>query len=312
MYQIATEHCGKYEVLTLHNSEQKHTLKIVPHKGACVYDLILHGRCVYDGYPNFEELDKLKWSRGVLLTPFPNRTEAGKYTFAGKSYQFPINNEATGTAIHGFLREMSFTVKNTETAKNFASVTCTTEYAGDRAYYPFPFRATVVYTLHDERGLDFHLSVENSGDSALPAGLGWHPYFSISDTVNDCELSLPPLQMVEIDENMIPTGNLLPFHFFDKRSPIEDFVSDNCFLLNTDEPVAEVRLHSAHGTLTYRQNTDYPYLQIFTPPHRQSIAFEPMTCNVNALNNGDGLQILQPGEQTELKCSVNFAPVRNL
>ena len=33
----------------------------------------------------------------------------------------------------------------------------------------------------------------------------------------------------------------------------------------------------------------FPFFQVFTPPHRESIALEPMTCNVDAFNNGQGL-----------------------
>ena len=38
------------------------------------------------------------------------------------------------------------------------------------------------------------------------------------------------------------------------------------------------------------------FLQVFTPPHRQSIALEPMTCNIDAFNNQDGLKMLAPKE----------------
>ncbi|MCB0643138.1 MAG: hypothetical protein KDC44_15925, partial [Phaeodactylibacter sp.] len=40
----------------------------------------------------------------------------------------------------------------------------------------------------------------------------------------------------------------------------------------------------------------YNFLQVFTPDHRQSIAIEPMTCNVDAFNNREGLIVLKPGE----------------
>ncbi|MCY7409991.1 MAG: hypothetical protein LH473_06945, partial [Chitinophagales bacterium] len=38
------------------------------------------------------------------------------------------------------------------------------------------------------------------------------------------------------------------------------------------------------------------YLVCYTPSNRDSIAIEPLTANVDAFNNGEGLTILQPGE----------------
>jgi aldose 1-epimerase len=48
---------------------------------------------------------------------------------------------------------------------------------------------------------------------------------------------------------------------------------------------------------------------IFTPPdeNRDCIAIEPMSCNTNAFNNGDGLTILEPGEKFKGKYGVSLA-----
>jgi aldose 1-epimerase len=43
----------------------------------------------------------------------------------------------------------------------------------------------------------------------------------------------------------------------------------------------------------------YPYLQIYTPPHRQSIAIENLSAAPDAFNNGMNLQILAAGEQAK-------------
>ena len=41
----------------------------------------------------------------------------------------------------------------------------------------------------------------------------------------------------------------------------------------------------------------YPYLQIFTPPHRNSIAIENLSAAPDALNSFKGLQVLEPQER---------------
>ncbi|MGB0929923.1 MAG: hypothetical protein ACPGVB_04055, partial [Chitinophagales bacterium] len=48
--------------------------------------------------------------------------------------------------------------------------------------------------------------------------------------------------------------------------------------------------------LTYFQDKVFPYFQIYIPPHRKSIAIEPMNCNIDAFNNGEGLTLLKVGQ----------------
>lgn len=45
----------------------------------------------------------------------------------------------------------------------------------------------------------------------------------------------------------------------------------------------------AHTLAVVASSSLFPFFQVFTPPMRDSIALEPMTCNVNAFENGDGL-----------------------
>jgi aldose 1-epimerase len=41
-------------------------------------------------------------------------------------------------------------------------------------------------------------------------------------------------------------------------------------------------------------NSHYPYLQIYTPPHRKSIALENLSGAPDCFNNGMGLLMLPP------------------
>ena len=47
-----------------------------------------------------------------------------------------------------------------------------------------------------------------------------------------------------------------------------------------------------------------PFFQVFTPPHGESIALEPMSCNVDAFNNGEGLVALEPGKEWKAKMEI--------
>lgn len=306
MYNLTVEKLGKYKIYCLSSKETGFSVKFVPEKGATISDLRLNQKQIYDGYTTFEDLDNLAWGRGILLAPFPNRLEKGKYSFEGIEYQFPINDLDTGSALHGFVSQLEFNVGELETNEENGSIICHTSYAGEYDYFPFPFTAKVQYILEDRMGFSLKFSVTNSGNSNMPIGLGWHPYFSLSEDVNKTTLQLPKVEMVEIDKNMIPTGKKTPFQLFEQANKVDDFVLDNCFKLNAEKPLASVIVKGEKGKLTYSQSTDTPFLQIFTPPHRKSIAIEPMTCNVDAFNNGEGLTILKPKETITLTCEVKL------
>lgn len=306
MYKISIEKLGIHDIYSLSDENSDFVLKFVPEKGATISDLRLNNQNIYDGYTKIEDLETLSWGRGILLAPFPNRLKEGKYSFEGKNYQFPINNPETGTALHGFISLLKFTLGEVEINDQSGSVSCHTLYDGRFEYFPFPFKAEVKYSLDNKDGFKLRLSIVNCGEKNMPIGLGWHPYFNLDENVNDTILKLPKLDIVEIDENMIPTGNIEPFTIFEKATKLEDFVLDNCFLLDKKSKSATVVLEGEKGRLTYTQKTDIPYLQVFTPPHRKSIALEPMTCNVDAFNNGQGLKILKPNETIELVCQVKL------
>jgi aldose 1-epimerase len=306
MYTLRVEKIGKYEIFCLSDETSNSYVKFVPEKGAIISDLRLNNRNIYDGYESFEDLDSLSWGRGILLAPFPNRLRHGKYSFEGTDYQFPINDKGTGTALHGFISQSSFELGKVETNEKSASVSCHTIYDGKHTYFPFPFKAEVQYKIDDKGEFRMHFSIMNTGRSNMPVGLGWHPYFNLSKKVNDTVLKLPSLDIIEIDKNMIPTGEKNSFIVFESPTKIDHFVLDNCFKLDEESKLAKVVLEGEYGRLTYTQNTDIPYLQVFTPPHRQSIALEPMTCNVDAFNNGDGLKILAPNDIIILECQINL------
>ena len=53
---------------------------------------------------------------------------------------------------------------------------------------------------------------------------------------------------------------------------------------------------SAGIALDIYAEQNYPYLQMYTPPHRNSIAIENLSGTPDCFNNGMGLMELAPGE----------------
>jgi aldose 1-epimerase len=311
MFYHKIEPFGAFEKHTFSNDDGD-AFVVVPQFGACLLDLQFNHLCVLDGYATPDEMVANNWSKNIILLPYPNRLRDGQYVYDGTTYQFELTNVDTQNSIHGFGKDAPMTVKTVWIQSNSAGLTCVWAYNGHHAAYPFPFTAEITMIL---RGGNFEMSMSVTNDSKvdIPVGLGWHPYFKMSEKSNDSSLHIPDCQIISIDDRMLPTGEKEDFHAFTHLSKIDHAILDNGFLIKNQTKDAETILASEHGQLTFWQETGYRkwnFLQVFTPPHRKSVAIEPMTCNIDAFNNGDGLVMLKPAENMAGTFGVRFRKKR--
>lgn len=314
MYNHKAEKFGKFSKYTLQNEATGNAFSIVPECGACVLEVILDGQSIIDGHKTADDLLKNDWYKSACLFPFPNRLKQGKYIFEGKTYRFPINDKANQNALHGFGTNEYFKIINIDCTEKEAEIHCRHQNKGSHPAYPFAFSFDVKMIIADPGSLSLEFIFKNEDQQKIPVGLGWHPYFNCFEKAEQVFLQMPDCQIVETDEFGIPTNERFDYHYFQKKKKIGMVVLDNAFYLKNQQNRAEVRLFSEFGKLTYWQETGpqkFNYLQIFTPWHRRSIAIEPMTCNIDAFNNGDGLIVLNPGEQFSCQFGFSFEAGRN-
>ncbi len=305
MYELVKTPFGKYTRYTLQHPATGHSFSIVPERGANLLDLTIAGQPILDGYQTPEDLEVAKFGKSALLFPFPNRLDRGKYKWQGKTYQFPINNAATENAIHGFVRDEAFEVDYVFLARDHASISCSFAYDGGRDYYPFPFILEIEFMLHDSGNFTVEVACRNSHTGAIPIGFGWHPYFRLTERVDDHVLQLPACEQVAIQERMIPTGKRNAFDDFLRKKPVGRAVLDTCFRVSKPEGAYKLVLENKGQRLKVQASArQFPYFQVFTPPHRSSVALEPMSCNVDAFNNGQGLITLEPEKEWKGKMSI--------
>ena len=241
-----------------------------------------------------------------LLFPFPNRLANGAYEFEGKDYQFAHNDFGRPNALHGLIFDKKFTLTDQGKDHSKAWATARLMESGENASYPFPFAFEVTYTLSD-KALSLELTVTNRGNTSMPFGIGWHPYFNLEQEISQCSLKLPVCREVEVDDLLIPNGKKSPSTCFDGYRSLDGLVLDTCFEISEleEENSVFVKLND-HQNLEVWQDKNHPYIQVFTPGDGQTIAIEPMTCGINALNTGEGLQKLAPGNSTTVCCGVRL------
>ncbi len=140
----------------------------------------------------------------------------------------------------------------------------------------------------------------------MPLADGWHPYFKLGESIDDCLLQFNSETMVQFDESLIPTGKKLIDRRFYRSCLIKDIQLDNCFELNNYEDQPRCFLSKSNITLAIEPDASYPYLQVYTPPHRKSIAIENLSGAPDAFNNGMGLIILHPQEKKVFKTAYQI------
>ncbi len=116
--------------------------------------------------------------------------------------------------------------------------------------------------------------------------------------VDECFLEINSKQQVEFDNELIPTGKLISDDRFVQPISLQNIELDNCFKLNNNT-TSNCILKGKKLSLEISSNPNYPYLQIYTPPHRQSIAIENLSAAPDAFNNKMGLIYLEPNSRIE-------------
>ena len=272
---------------------------------ALISDLKIKGQSIISGPKTDEEIVDNSSYKSSYLLPFPNRLKGGRFEFEEQTYQFKINDEVGQNALHGINIDTPF-VMTDESASGALRLCFEQSYEGDQVSFPFPFKFTVILNL-DRHKCELSLQVQNKGQKSMPIGLGWHPYFTLQDSINDYKLCIPKCKEIVLDDRLLPTGKKIQFDDFSKPKQIGEVNFDKTFLFVKDADFTSVTLENDEYKLRYFQETrdqKFNYLQVYTPDDRKTIALEPMSCNVDGFNNKEGLRVLAPGKKFKARCGV--------
>lgn len=273
---------------------------VVTEVGATLRSLTVDGAQVLW---TFGEDEAPRGSMGRQLLPWPNRIRDGRYTFEGVSRQLPITEVERLTALHGLGESRPWNLSECTDD----SVTLTT------TYYPQPgwdgiLEARITHRLDDE-GLTVIMEAANLGRVAFPFGYGAHPY--IAADLSTARLTIPFRRELRVDaERLLPLslGPVSAEHDFTLGRVVGDTTFDTAFVDPVD--VWEITVESRGRRVTMWADDSLPWAQVFTPPSRDALAIEPMTCGPDAFNLGpthDSLRVLQPGEATHSMWGIRIS-----
>ena len=314
MFSIINKTENGFDKVLLRDDIAGTLAEIIPSCGAILhsFSVLQNGKAVnvIDSYESADDFQKNVTSKGFLgckLSPFVCRVNKGEYHFGENDYRitkFYLNR----SALHGELFDVKFVLTNQVATDTRAFVTMKYEYRRNDPGYPFNYDCTIIYELENDNKLNVVTRVDNKDVGLIPIQDGWHPYFTLGEKIDDLMLEFQSKELVEFDDTLIPTGKLLRYEKFGSIQKLGNESLDNCFVLNFAEcqPMCVLRNNTAKIEVQIMPGDSYPYLQIYTPPHRKSIAIENISSLPDGFNNGIGLKILSPGESAIFKTAYKI------
>ncbi|HVW92535.1 MAG TPA: hypothetical protein VHB74_08000 [Devosia sp.] len=218
------------------------------------------------------------------MVPYCNRIRDGWLEFAGRVFDVGAKHPWPGAG-HGRGFLTAWTIEH----RTSGELDIRFDYEGKD--WPSRYRAHQSFTVA-ERTLRVRLEVENTGASAMPAGIGFHPYFPGRGTI---EL---------VADRQVP---ITP----DFEPGIETSFADGPRYEGSPVAPGQVRCLSRWsgranlswretGTLRLSASPTLPFCVLFAPPGTDSFCIEPCSHVIGGLNPpqpraGSGIVILEPG-----------------
>jgi aldose 1-epimerase len=243
-----------------------------------------------------------------LLYPWANRLSRPGYTAAGASVQLPAAEgryptDPAGLPIHGALPgDMVWEAQADGEDRLRAALEW--DAPGLRELFPFTHRLERDATV-TERGLTLTTTVHAGADDRVPVAFGYHPYLTLAGSERaGWQVDLGATQRLSLDDHMIPTGERTPLIHRDFLLADESW-DDGLAGLETP---AQFLVSDGERALSVSFETGYEWAQVFAPPGHDYICFEPMTAPTDALNSGEGLTVIDPGESYRASFTIAVIP----
>lgn len=254
--------------------------------------------CVYKGHPILRTAVSAhdpRDSAAFPMVPFIGRITHGRFVFEGQNIQLAPNMPPEPHAIHGrgwHAHWETTLASNGQTALTHA-------YNGD-GDWPWAYTATQRFAAFGNR-LILTMALTNNSDRAMPAGLGWHPYFPRdgallqadvtkvwSGSAGDIIGSRPHILSEDTDLRALRPANSLNL--------------DHCY--SAGDGGVRITWPARKLSLDMHASAALRHLTVYTPPGEDYFCVEPVSHAPDAVNNTlpadqTGLQILAPNETLE-------------
>jgi aldose 1-epimerase len=295
---------------------------VLPEKGANVVLLenTVLGASLLRSPDSADSYNRKSSLYGIPVLFPPNRIDVGKFSACGREYSFPVNETARNNHLHGFLKDIAWSVDKKKITEDYVEIELSfsnDENSGFFDYYPHKFKTSILYRISGD-GLSQYASVTNNGDADMPFGLGFHTTFNLpfhpDGKADNTRLIISVDGKWELDERMLPTGRkLFPTDWegelgksgiFPLEHPLDNHYPAKPIEFDGREFNGAIITDSSAGLrVIYETGKSYKHWMVYNglENRKDFICPEPQTWMVNAPNmkmplSETGLIILPPGE----------------
>ena len=296
--QLTAPPAEGFDSITLTSADGSTSAEFVPEANMVCCSLVVDGDELLDRRRGVRAYAEQGKTMGVpLLYPWANRLAGFGYEAAGRRVTLSeddsrIPRDGNGLPIHGVLPGLLRW--DVEDSAGAGAIAARLRWDADKLLELYPFAHEVRCEATVGRGeLTVTTTVTASGDGPVPVSFGYHPYTRVPGAGRDDWLvKLGATDRLVLDHRSIPTGERVPVDHDPFR--LAGVSLDHGY----DAAAAPARFAAigAGNELTVEFLAGYSYAQAFAPPGQEFICFEPMTAPTNALNSGDGLTVIAPGE----------------
>jgi galactose mutarotase-like enzyme len=279
----------QYETYILTDPQAEAQAEIVPERGGILTRWQLQGQeLLYLDAERFAQPELTVRGGIPILFPICGNLPDDTYTYGNQSYRLKQ---------HGFARDLPWQVTEQRTGNGAALTLSLTSNERTRAVYPFEFQMDFTYRLHHTT-----LSIEqrylNRSAVAMPFSTGLHPYFQVNDKTQ-LRFDIPATQLQDQRTQRVHpfTGG---FNF--------DVDEIDVAFRDISQPSASVTDPERQLQMMIEFDPIYSTLVFWTVQGKAYYCLEPWTAPRNALNTGDHLITLEPGNElrTTVKLTARF------
>jgi len=210
---------------------------------------------------------------GASIGRYAGRISNGGFELEGKRYSLFQKN---GVHLHGGFRGLQHKIWNLETENNTmnSSITLSCFSEDLEEGYPGNLKIEVKYTLSENDELQIEYSATT--DKKTPVNLTNHTYFNLNGkgSVSDHQLCINAGNILQVDQNLMPTGKLLPLEDhpknFSEAKEIQHLEVDDTFVLEKDKKIAAI-VYSFQTGIEMQVITNQPAVVVYIPKHLPEI-----------------------------------------
>ena len=270
---------------------------------------------------------------GAFLVPWAGRL-VGKPSvnpgvlqtlWLGQRLTFPVSAPGSLLSTRGLLLDRSADSTHSDVILDGQSV--------EAVFHPGTFSgnwpSTGSVTIHAEmsgHSLELSVAVQNTGDTPMPVGIGWMPYFSIpSNDRANATLTIPSETRLELDRNTgMPTGRMIPTSgtSLDVDNPrgtrlgsasIDETFAHLSPSILANSPIAELRDTAfGYGLRILPLSANIRGMRVIAPADKTWVSIGPETNYDDPLGSqwdtseGSGIKTLQPGDTLQWKVRLEL------